>query len=38
MAKEKIEHKFAEIFATDVVGYTTIRFKYYINESFSKIK
>lgn len=38
MAKEKIEHKFAVIFATDVVGYTTIRFKYYINESFSKIR
>ena len=30
MAKEKIEHKFAVIFATDVVGYTTICFKYYI--------
>ena len=26
MAKEKIEHKFAVIFATDVVGYTTIRY------------
>ena len=30
MAKEKIEHKFAMIFATNIVGYTTIRFKYYI--------
>ena len=30
MAKEKIEHKFAVIFATDIVGYTTIHFKYYI--------
>ena len=30
MAKEKIEHKFAVIFATDVVGNTTICFKYYI--------
>ena len=30
MAKEKIEHKFAVIFATDVVGYTIIRFKYCI--------
>ena len=34
MAKEKIEHQFAVIFATDIVGCTTIRFKYYINESF----
>ena len=38
MAKEKIEHKFVVIFATVFVGYTTIRFKYYINESFSKIR
>ena len=30
MAKEKIEHKFAMIFATNIVGYNTIRFKYYI--------
>ena len=30
MAKEKIEHKFAVIFATDVVGYTTIRLNYCI--------
>ena len=30
MAKKKIEHKFTVIFATDVIGYTTIRFKYYI--------
>ena len=30
MAKEKIEYKFAVIFGTDVVGYTTILFKYYI--------
>ena len=30
MSKEKIEHKFAMIFATNIVGYTTIRFKYYI--------
>ena len=30
MANKKIEHNIAVIFATDVVGYTTIRFKYCI--------
>ena len=34
IANKKIEHKIAVFFATDLVGYTTFYFKYYINESF----